>query len=198
MKKGDKIFVDTSLVTYKKSFVQVAYFNGGSVNIGPNSKAIITQTSKKRKGVIGLLKGSIRSNYRNPSVRKSPDLKFFIKTNTAAMGVRGTDFQVIYNPENTVTNLLTFEGEVSIVRVEPKLREKSARVRKTRRSKKRRIKKNIYGHSVSNREIDLELEEIEFTDKQLEEFIDNSDERVIVGEANILLFFLLSIELLYQ
>ena len=33
---------------------------------------------------------------------------------TAAMGVRGTDFQVIYNRKNRVTNLVTFSGEVAM------------------------------------------------------------------------------------
>lgn len=180
VKQGDKIAVDTSIVTSKKSFVQIVYYNGGSVNVGPSSKAVISQTSKKKKGVIGLLKGSLRSNYKDPSVRKSDELKFFIKTKTAALGVRGTDFQTIYNPENNVTNLLTFEGEVNMVQVEVKSKKRKGRKKRKSRSKKRRVKKNVYGHSVSDQEVDLEIEEIEFTDKQIEGFIDNSDEKVSV------------------
>jgi hypothetical protein len=181
VKQGDKISVDTSIVTSKKSFVQIVYYNGGSANIGPTSKAVISETSKKKKGVIGLLKGTVRSNFQDPSVRKSDDLKFFIKTKTAALGVRGTDFQTIYNPENNVTNLLTFKGEVNMVRVEAKSKKKRKKKRgKKSRSKKRRVKSRVYGHSVSDQSIDLEVEEIEFTDKQIEGFIDNSEEKVAV------------------
>jgi hypothetical protein len=46
--------------------------------------------------------------------------KFFIRTRTAAMGVRGTDFQTIYNPDNKMTSLLTYRGEVAMARVDEK------------------------------------------------------------------------------
>lgn len=178
---GDKIPVDTSIVTGKKSFAQILYFNGGSVNVGPKSKVLITQTAKRKQGVVGLLKGKIRSNYQDPSVRKSKNLKFFIRTKSAAMGVRGTDFQTIYNPENQVTNLLTFEGEVSMARIEPTFNKKSKKTRrKSARSKRRKVKQSIYRKSIDDVEVDIEIEEEEFSDKQIEEFIDNSDEVVNV------------------
>ena len=43
--------------------------------------------------------------------------KLFIKTKSAAMGVRGTDFQVNYNPVNDNTILITFSGAVAMAQI---------------------------------------------------------------------------------
>ncbi|MDC1175254.1 FecR domain-containing protein [Bacteriovoracaceae bacterium] len=43
--------------------------------------------------------------------------KFFIKTRNAAMAVRGTEFQTVYNPEGNLTSLLTYKGEVAMVKM---------------------------------------------------------------------------------
>ena len=65
--------------------------------------------------MISLLKGKLRTkvipNLLDPKTRKS---KLFIKTKTAAMGVRGTDFTSIYNPSLENTSVITFEGDVRL------------------------------------------------------------------------------------
>ena len=43
----------------------------------------------------------------------------FIKTKTAAMGVRGTDFTSIYNPSLQNTSVVTFEGDVRLAKIDP-------------------------------------------------------------------------------
>ena len=74
----------------------------------------IKEFPKSDAGIIQLMKGQIRSkvtkDYMN--MKDKNKSKLFIKTKTAAMGVRGTDFQVNYNPINEATSLVTFEGNV--------------------------------------------------------------------------------------
>lgn len=113
--KGMTVFKDSSFVTDDKSFVLIVLNDNSKITIGPKSQLNI-DISQDKKSTISLLKGNIRTQ-----VEKSKNLeenKFFIKTRTAALGVRGTDFQTVYNPENKVTNLLTFDGRVAIAKQE--------------------------------------------------------------------------------
>lgn len=48
---------------------------------------------------------------------KGEKSKLYIKTKTAAMGVRGTEFHVSFNPENLRTALVTLSGEVSFAQI---------------------------------------------------------------------------------
>ena len=113
IKKGEGLKIETSLLTGPKSFLRLSLEDGSTLSLGPESKIILKNLghSKSDKSVINLLKGSLRSN-----IQKSDDGKmhFFIKTKTAAMGVRGTDFEAVYGPESGVTSLLTYKGAVSM------------------------------------------------------------------------------------
>ena len=91
--------------------------------IGPKSSLKLSQTPQKSKdkvGVISLLKGKIRTkfipNLLDPETGKS---KLYIKTKTAAMGIRGTDFSAIYNPSLDLTTTITFEGDVLLGKLNP-------------------------------------------------------------------------------
>lgn len=111
---GQKIFEDTSILTKSKSFAVIEFADGSRMSIGPNSKVVVMKAKSNDPGLISLLKGKIRSNI-NPESNK--DVKYIIRTRTAAMGVRGTDFQTSFNAENKATSLVTFKGEVSMARL---------------------------------------------------------------------------------
>lgn len=115
LRKGDKVKEDTSIVTGEKSFARLTFEDGSTLNIGPNSKTIVVKMDKKGNGLVSLLKGKMRSVIKKNS-RK--DKKFFVQTRSAAMAVRGTEFETIYNPENKVSSLLTYKGEVAISKTE--------------------------------------------------------------------------------
>ncbi len=114
---GDKFLEDTSILTGPKSFIKIKFKDNTEINLGPESKIVISEMKSSSPGVISLLKGKIRTEVEK---NKSVDLpnKFFIKTRTAAMGVRGTEFQTIYKPENRVTSLLTYKGEVAMAKID--------------------------------------------------------------------------------
>lgn len=114
---GDKFVEDTSIVTGAKSFIKIKFVDNSELNIGPESKIVITEMKKEAVGIISLLKGRIRTEVQK-DLKDPTSNKFFIKTRTAAMGVRGTDFQTLYNPENKMTSLLTYKGEVAMVKVD--------------------------------------------------------------------------------
>ncbi len=102
--------------TAKGSFAKLMFIDRSSINVGPDSQMKIESFPKDKAGIISLVKGKIRSkvskNYMNNS--ETDKSKLFIKTKTAAMGVRGTDFQVSFNNENNATSLVTFEGAVAM------------------------------------------------------------------------------------
>lgn len=112
---------DTSILTEDKSFVQVTLLDHTKIMIGPKSKVTIDKLSKGNSGIVGLLIGKIRTQT-NKNSSSGTNEKLVIKTRTAALGVRGTDFQTLYNPENEITSLLTFKGSVAISKVKNNLK----------------------------------------------------------------------------
>ncbi len=111
---------DTSIVTGAKSFVKIKFIDKSELNIGPDSKIVISEMGPHEKvGIISLLKGRVRAQVeKSQKENEKNQNKFYIRTRTAAMGVRGTDFQTIYNPENHVTSLLTYKGSVAVAKLE--------------------------------------------------------------------------------
>jgi hypothetical protein len=118
--KNQKLYEDSSILTTAKSFVQVRYLDGSTLNLGPKSKIVLVELKKKTGvGVISLLKGKIRASIAKRSAQnRNGKNKFFVKTRSAALGVRGTVFQTTFNPQNDVTSLLTFEGKVAIAKID--------------------------------------------------------------------------------
>ncbi len=114
IEKGMDIRKDSSILTEARSFVQVELFDKSKINIGANTKMNIDKVDTTSAGFITLLKGNIRSQVEKNDNNKE---KLYIKTRTAALGVRGTDFQTTFNPNNNITNLITFRGSVALTKV---------------------------------------------------------------------------------
>lgn len=109
------------------SFCRLLFIDKSTMNLGPESQMVIDKFPEDAAGIITLMKGQVRSNVtkdymNNKELDKS---KLFIKTKTAAMGVRGTDFQVNYNPANENTSLITFKGAVAIAQFESPIGDRS-------------------------------------------------------------------------
>lgn len=101
-----------------KSFARLVFVDKSTLTVGPSSEVEIKQFPKSEAGVINLIKGKIRSevtkNYMDMKDKDSS--KLYITTKTAAMGVRGTAFQVTYNETNNTTGLITYSGSVAMNR----------------------------------------------------------------------------------
>lgn len=118
LKEGDSVSEGSSVLTQEKSFAIIALNDGHQITITPNSKVVIAQVQKNQPDVVQLMMGKIRASVKPDEDKKAE--KFFIKTRSAAMGVRGTEFQAGFNPENRVTTLLTFSGNVAMNKVDEK------------------------------------------------------------------------------
>jgi hypothetical protein len=124
--KADQSIPEGATVqTAEKSFVKLVFIDKSQMNLGPNSQMIITAFPKKSAGIITLVKGQIRSQVTKDYMEMDDKAKskLYIKTKTAAMGIRGTDFQVNFNPENQNTALITFEGKVAMAHIEKGVRD---------------------------------------------------------------------------
>ncbi len=123
LQKGDKIPEGATIKTYQNSMAKLLFKDKTTSIIGPKSTLKITQTPEKDKdkvGVISLIKGKIRTKFiPNPLDPETGKSKLFIKTKTAAMGIRGTDFSAIYNPSLDLTTTITFEGDVLLGKLNP-------------------------------------------------------------------------------
>jgi hypothetical protein len=119
LKKGMWLSEGTIVKTSPKSFVKLLFVDKSQMNLGPKSQMKITAFPKKEAGIITLMKGQLRSKVTKDymGIQNKDKSKLFIKTKTAAMGVRGTDFQVNFNPSNLTTALVTFEGAVAMAQL---------------------------------------------------------------------------------
>jgi hypothetical protein len=108
LKVGDVI------TTGEKSFARLVFKDKTSTNLAANSELVIDSYKKNEPGLLNLIKGQIRTQVVKDVLSKKS--KLYIKTKTAAMGVRGTDFNVSIG-ENEKTTVLTFSGLVSMVQL---------------------------------------------------------------------------------
>ncbi len=131
VKVGDKLRQDSSLLTGDKSFIRIKFKDNTTMNVGPRSKVSVLETRSDGTSFIHLLKGTIRSKV-NKADGKTKH-KYYLKTRSAAMAVRGTEFQAVYNPDNNVSSLLAYEGEVAMAKVEEDPAAELKRLKKIRR-----------------------------------------------------------------
>ncbi len=115
------------LITQDRSFVKLLFIDKSEMTLNPKSEMIITSFPKKEAGIISLVKGELRSKVTKDYMQMDDKSKskLYIKTKSAAMGIRGTDFQVNFNEINGNTSLITFEGAVAMAGIEKEFRERS-------------------------------------------------------------------------
>lgn len=128
---GEKLREDSSLLTGNKSFVRIKFKDNTTMNVGPRSKVSVLETRQDGTSFIHLLKGTIRSKVNKLDGKTK--YKYYLKTRSSAMAVRGTEFQAVYNPENNVSSILAYEGEVAMAKVEEDPAAELKRLKKIRR-----------------------------------------------------------------
>ncbi|MGZ3809772.1 MAG: FecR family protein, partial [Bacteriovorax sp.] len=105
-----KIPVGAVVQTAPNSFVKLIFSDKSQMNLGPSSQMLIQAFPRKEAGIIKLVKGQLRAevtkNYMEMEDKSKS--KLYIQTKTASMGIRGTDFQVNYNPANENSSLIVF------------------------------------------------------------------------------------------
>lgn len=111
--KGEWVTQGSVIKTQAKSFVRLSFIDKSTVNVGPSSEMKIEKFSKQEAGVLNVISGKIRSkvskDYLQMNKKKS---KLFVKSKSAVMGVRGTDFVYSYNPRTDSATTVLFEGSI--------------------------------------------------------------------------------------
>ncbi|MEI8346301.1 MAG: FecR family protein [Pseudomonadota bacterium] len=110
LKQGDLLALGTTVKTGPASFVRINLPDKSTVSLGPSGEVTLAYLSTEKPSVLNLLKGKMRASVD----KKDGNYKMFIKTKTASIGVRGTDFNVSYNPKNNITTALTYKGLVAM------------------------------------------------------------------------------------
>ncbi len=113
LKKGSWVEQGAVVKTQPKSFIKLSFIDKSTVNIGPDSEMKIEKFSKNEAGVLNVISGKIRSqvskNYLEMDKNKS---KLFVKSKSAVMGIRGTDFIFSTNKKTGASTAILFEGSV--------------------------------------------------------------------------------------
>ena len=112
----DSFSEGTYLKTGENSFIRLVFIDKSTITLGSNSIIKIAKFNRTESGIINVLRGQMRAKVSKSymDIDDKEKSKLFIRTKTAAMGVRGTDFEVDFDEETNHTTLLTFEGKVAI------------------------------------------------------------------------------------
>ncbi|OFZ46877.1 MAG: hypothetical protein A2381_04565 [Bdellovibrionales bacterium RIFOXYB1_FULL_37_110] len=105
------------LETDKGSVVKLIFVDQSRVTLGPNSKLEIGKFAQNEAGILSVMKGKLKATVLKNALDSGDKNKLYIKTETAAMGVRGTEFMVMYNHNIQKTSVLTFSGEVMMSQI---------------------------------------------------------------------------------
>lgn len=118
IKAEDWVSAGSVVKTAEKSFVRLVFIDKSQMNIGPSSEMKIEKFGSGDSGVIDLVKGKIRSQVSKDYLQQKDKTKskMFVKTPNAVMGIRGTDFLISTNGQNS--SAVLFEGEVVFNKVE--------------------------------------------------------------------------------
>lgn len=119
LKQDDWVEVGDLVSTKEKSIMKLVFTDKSTMNLGPNSEMNIAAMGGGEAGLINVIKGQIRSQVTKDVLKQNDEKsKLIFKTKTAAMGVRGTDLMITFNPENLSTALVTFEGNVAMAQID--------------------------------------------------------------------------------
>lgn len=112
-KVGTKVYPQDTIITGKDSRAKIVMSDRNIINVLPETKLRIDQyiSELKEKNVrLSLIEGKVRTNVEQKY--DNNENRFEIKTPSAVVGVRGTQFVTSYKRSTNVTAVTTFRGEV--------------------------------------------------------------------------------------
>ena len=111
--RGRRVPAGSTVITPAGAFAKLSFIDGSEITVQPGSQfRVDLPPSEEQPGVFSLLLGGVRAKF-SKAINEKP--KALIRTNHSVMGVRGTEFQAVYNPQNRVASVVTFEGQVAVV-----------------------------------------------------------------------------------
>ncbi len=118
VKLGDFLREDSSILVNENSFVKLLIQNKTIITVSDKGKIVIGNLKKERPGLIKLLFGHLKARVLKKVKKNKTSL--LIKTQNTVMGVRGTTFQISFNPKNEKSSLLTIDGQVDMAKIPKK------------------------------------------------------------------------------
>jgi hypothetical protein len=117
-KIGDKVDKGNIVRTAPGAKARVVYPNGDQINVGPATAYRVSwdEDSTKGKTQVSLAYGKLRGVIE----KGGPRSRLQIRTKSAVMGVRGTDFFIAQGGEDQATEVSILRGEVEVTPQVPK------------------------------------------------------------------------------
>ncbi|MBN1882414.1 MAG: FecR domain-containing protein [Deltaproteobacteria bacterium] len=114
---GDQLIVGDTIQTGPEGTVELVLPDGSAIKIGPDSLVNIKEmgtieTTGIRLTTIELIMGKVRALV---TPAHGGEANFFIKTENATIGVRGTDFVTLFDPDLGATNVISIDECVEVV-----------------------------------------------------------------------------------
>ncbi len=106
------------IVTQSGSRAKIKFANG-IITLGPNTRIAINKVVRNTNNpsILNLTYGKIRTFFDSEEAQKQKEAQFKVKTSTAVIGVRGTDFYVKFDPNKDITKQATLKGQVEVEQV---------------------------------------------------------------------------------
>jgi hypothetical protein len=114
--EGAAVEVGDTVETGDEGRVELTLADKSALVVGPDSRVVIkalgiVEVTKASTSVFELISGKIRAVVR-PFLHK--DSRFTVETTNATVGVRGTDFGVVFDPDKGSTYVLGLDGCVAV------------------------------------------------------------------------------------
>jgi hypothetical protein len=122
VKVNDGVQLGDVVRTKSQSKAQITFIDNSTLTIAPESRVgieayMFDAAQNKRNAVVQLFQGLVHVVVNK--VMKSAEPDFVVKTQTAVMGVRGTDFGVRLHPNSS--DVLNFEGLLQVGNILPEV-----------------------------------------------------------------------------
>ncbi|MBN1114823.1 MAG: FecR domain-containing protein [Oligoflexia bacterium] len=105
---GTRLFADDEVETDSKSSARILMFDNSVLNVGTDSSVKIT----KQESFLEVLYGKLRCIVAKTLAPRQN--QYTVKASTVLAGVRGTEFIVVYDPENEDVSVLNVRGTVNL------------------------------------------------------------------------------------
>jgi hypothetical protein len=115
VKQGDWIKEGGIIKTAEKSIAKLVFIDKSSINVAPNSEMKVEKFSKTEAGLLDVVKGKIRAEVTKDylEMNEGQKSKLFVKSPSAVMGIRGTEFIFSHNHLNNTSSAVLIEGQVA-------------------------------------------------------------------------------------
>jgi hypothetical protein len=113
---GDHVPTGTVLQTKSNGKIRFVYNDGDQLNVGPATSLVVENRSfeaKRKKTLLNVIYGRTRAVVKKQENAASEN-SFMIRTRTAVVGVRGTDFTVDYSPTAERAEVSVLRGAVEL------------------------------------------------------------------------------------